>query len=269
MKAIELNKYLLSLTPELDVKTTVDKIVVGDENKELKRVLVTWMCSNECLDYAINNNFDMILTHEPTFWNHRGDFENMTLFESKLKVNTALERLKKIKESGIVILRNHDVWDRLQEYGTCSSLAKFLGFHGQPVDTRQNRYQQKFNITPMTVAEIAKHIATKTATLGEDHVIVFGNKEKVITNIGIGTGCCCILDNYLDMNCDVSLLCDDGSCYWQNTSYATSLNHPVIVISHGTSEEPGMIVCRDYLESKFPNIYFEYYAYNLKKSYIR
>ena len=75
MKAKEINEFFLSKAHWIDRDTTLDKIIIGDENKEVKKILVSWMSTLSCVEYAIENGFDMIITHECTFWIHENELE--------------------------------------------------------------------------------------------------------------------------------------------------------------------------------------------------
>ena len=76
--------------------------------------------------------------------------------------------------------------------------------------------------------------------------------------MGIGTGCACEPALFAEMGCDVSIVCDDGSRYWGNLQYAIDGGHPIIRVSHGTSEEPGMATLTEYLRKAFPDVRAEH-----------
>jgi hypothetical protein len=60
------------------------------------------------------------------------------------------------------------------------------------------------------------------------------------------------------MNCDCSIVCDDGSIYWAGIQRAEDLGHPVIRVNHGTSEEPGMVTLTEYMNTHFDGLYAEH-----------
>ena len=51
-------------------KNTADQIVCGDPNRDVKTCIVTWISSFVALRKAVERNFDLIVTHEPTFYGH-------------------------------------------------------------------------------------------------------------------------------------------------------------------------------------------------------
>jgi putative NIF3 family GTP cyclohydrolase 1 type 2 len=106
--------------------------------------------------------------------------------------------------------------------------------------------------------ELAARIASRCQKLGENAVQVIGDGSKRVSRIGIGTGCYCNLHEYLNLGCDCSVVCDDGSRHWQNIQKARDMNHPVIRVNHGTSEEPSMITLTQYLNDNFEGLHAEH-----------
>jgi len=248
MKANEILSHFIGLADWVDPKNTVDKIIVGDPEKEARSILVTWISSFSAVKAAVNSGADLLITHEPTFWRHTNELHDVN--------ETEIGRIKKkyIDESNLVILRCHDVWDRMPEIGIPWSWAKFLGFTSRPSAIATEGFIHKYDVNPVTVEKLAKMIASKTASLGEPYVQVSGDCSKIISSVGIGTGCGC--DPYImeGIGCGVSVVCDDGTSYWREIQRASDSGHPVIRVSHGTSEEPGMISLAEYIQRTFPDI---------------
>lgn len=269
MKAKEINGFFLSLAPWIDPKKTLDKIIIGNPNKTIKKILVSWMSTQSAIEYAVSNGFDMLISHECTFWIHENEVENLdkwgTLFE---KHEAASKKRQYISDNDLVILRNHDVWDTYPKYGIPWSLAKYLGITNSPVCTNDDNMQHRYDVKPVSVSALAKNIAQKTKLLGEETIQVFGNMDAVVSKVGIGTGCGCKIDVFKELGCDVSLVCDDGNWYWQQITWAQEINHPVIRINHATSEEPGMISMVDFINKKLDGIYAEYFPHDIQMTSI-
>ena len=58
MKAIEIANHLLSLVNGIDTKDTVDKIIIGNPNKEIKSILVTWISSFEAVSCRFSRHYE-------------------------------------------------------------------------------------------------------------------------------------------------------------------------------------------------------------------
>jgi len=252
MKASEILHHFLSQADWIQPERTVDKIIVGDPDREVQRILVSWISSLKSLKVAVDKKVDMFITHEPTFYEHANELEAID------RTTFGPEKKRFIEEAGFVILRNHDCWDRWPECGIPWAWAQFLGLPGQPVTFGHSGYQHRYDIDPVPVGELARRIAGKTVLIGEPAVQLTGDPETVVSKIGIGTGCGCNIPTYIDMGCDVSVVCDDGSCYWREIQCAEDMGHPVIRVNHGTSEEPGMVTLTQYINENFPGVQAEH-----------
>ena len=47
---------------------TCDKLICGDENKEVKKLGVTMFATAELIKKAIAEGYDMLIVHEPVFY---------------------------------------------------------------------------------------------------------------------------------------------------------------------------------------------------------
>ncbi|HUV38272.1 MAG TPA: Nif3-like dinuclear metal center hexameric protein [Planctomycetota bacterium] len=239
MKAGELLERFLSRAPWVDRSETVDRIIVGDPDKEVDRCLVTWMPSFAALREAARRNIELIICHEPTFWDHWDKAP-----ETKPR---CAEKLRFIRDHGLVILRNHDCWDGWPEVGIPWTWAEFLGLEGKPAAEGPKGFQKRYDIKPVAFGAFAAEVARRTAAVGEPVIQTVGDPKKPVSKIGIGTGCYCNVFTYVEMGCDCCVVCDDGGWYWEGMQYAEDVGLPVIRVNHGTSEEAGMVSLTRYI----------------------
>lgn len=251
MKAIDVVEFFIARASWIKRDQTVDRVIVGDPNKSVRRVLVTWMPSLAAVHAAIDGRYDMIVAHEPTFYDHRDYRDNP---QDLSKAEIAVQKKKLIEDSGLVIVRNHDAWDLFPDVGIPFAWAKHLGFTSKPVTLAGGNYLHRYDIEPTTVGELSKRIAGRVALLGEDAVQVFGPADKVVSKIGVGTGCACNPTTFQYIGCDFSIVSDDGTAYWRELQRAQDEGHPFVRIHHGTSEEPGMVTLTDYINANIPGI---------------
>ncbi len=252
MKAIDIRNHFIGLADWVDPNHTVDQIIIGDPHAEIHDILVTWISSFEAVRAAVERGFDMLMTHEPTFWVHSGEIDNMEQSE------IGLAKRRFIEENGLVILRNHDVWDRMPEIGIPWAWGKFLGLGAAPSAIVEKGYQHIYDIDPVTLDEFARRVAERTATIGEPLVQVVGDGCQKVSRVGIGTGCGCNPVISQEMGCNVSIVCDDGSCYWQNIQRAADSGYAIIRVNHGTSEEPGMLTLTEYINDSLSDVRAEH-----------
>ena len=252
MRAIQINRHFLSQADWVDPERTVDRVIIGDPEKEVRRVLVTWIASFQAARAAVERGVDLLMTHEPTFWVHANELEKMEQSE----IASAKRRF--IEDSGLVVLRNHDVWDRMPEIGIPWAWARFLGLGETPAEIGAAGYQHRYDIEPVPLDELARRIAARTAAIGEPFVQVVGDGAQQVSRVGIGTGCGCDIRAFQAMGCDASVVCDDGSCYWSGIQRAADAGHPVLRVNHGTSEEPGMATLTTYINDTLPGVQAEH-----------
>ncbi len=242
MKASDILEHFLSRAVWVDRATTVDRIIAGEPGDDVDRCLVTWMPSFMALRYLVDHGFRLLICHEPTFWDHDND-------RPVLDDPISQEKMAYIQEHSLIIIRNHDCWDRWPEVGIPWAWAKFLGFDGRPIRISPDGYQHRYDIEPTLLGVFASRVAERCREIGEPMVQLTGDPSCMVSRIGIGTGCGCDIPTYQGMECDCSIVCDDGSCYWQGIQKAQDAGHPVIRVNHGTSEEPGMLTLTNYINS--------------------
>jgi putative NIF3 family GTP cyclohydrolase 1 type 2 len=251
MRISHILEHFLSLAEWVDRDTTVDRIIAGDPDAHVDRCLVTWMPSSKALRCMVDRGIRLMICHEPTFWNHREDRPTPDNPESQ-------EKFAYIQDHSITILRNHDCWDRWPEVGIPWAWADFLGLGNQPKAVSPNGYQHRYDIEPVSLEVFARQVAKQCENIGEPLVQVTGDASQRVSRIGVGTGCVCDIPTYQKMDCDCSIVCDDGSCYWSGIQRAEDFRHPVIRVNHGTSEEPGMVTLTKYINDRLEGLRAEH-----------
>jgi len=251
MKVNEILEHFLSRAPWVDRTKTVDRVIIGNPDKAVRRVLVTWMPSLEAVEKAVAGGYDLLMCHEPVFYDH-WDYKERPGQIASTEIGARKKAL--IERAGLVIERNHDVWDRMPEVGIPYAWADFLGFGRAPVRMGGANYMHRYDIEPVTMGELARRVAARTATIGEPFVQVVGDDDLVVNKIGIGTGCATDPAVFRSMGCDLSIVTDDGTSYWREIQRAADEGHPVIRVHHGTSEEPGMVTLRRYVNERLPGV---------------
>jgi predicted TIM-barrel fold metal-dependent hydrolase/putative NIF3 family GTP cyclohydrolase 1 type 2 len=257
MKAIDILNFFKDQADWIGLHT-VDRVVMGNSQKDIKSVLVSWMSDLRAIKHAIDGEYDLLITHEPTFWDSDELNHLHKLPADDVKLQASLLKKQIIEDSGLVIIRNHDVWDRMPNYGIPWALADFLGFDMEPAVIDSSMYQHRYDINPISLKQLTLNISEKLELLGESQIQVFSAINPLVSKVGIGTGCACSIEIFKSMGCDVSIVCDDGSSYWRDIQWAVEIQHPVIRISHATSEEPGMFYMKKYMNEHLPELKVDY-----------
>lgn len=268
MKAKDLLNYFLDLSPWVKREDTVDEIIIGDPDCFIKKLLIVWQPSTKTIEQAIKFGYDAIMTHEPTFYTHGNELAFIdSLPDSSATKKTALHKMQLIKKSGLVIIRNHDVWDNFPEYGIPSSWAGQLGLSDYPKITANGGMQCMFTIPPVTVYNFAETVAAN-AQINPSEIQIFGEKDRMVSRIGIGTGCITEIDHYAEMGCDLFIMCDDGASFWSEISLANDMDIPVIRVFHASSEEVGIRRMADYMKEHFSDIQTDYFPFDTRVSFL-
>jgi len=79
-----------------------------------------------------------------------------------------------------------------------------------------------------------------------------------VHRMAIGTGAASRLDEMAALGADVILASDDGIHTTDSGLWSWDLDIPVLVVSHATSELPGMKAMVGYLREQFPGVPVEY-----------
>ena len=253
MKAQEILDHFQSITHWVAPEDSVDRIIIGNPGKHVSRVGVTWMSTFENVREAIAHGCDMLVTHEPTFWVHADELATVESWpEGSIKRQAAEYKRRFIERRGLVILRIHDAWDAMPDIGIPYAWASHLGLGDTPAARSANTFQHRYDIEPVTLDALARRIARRTAELGEPAVQVIGPPDQLVSKIGIGTGCYCDLAVFQQLDCDVSIICDDSNWHWEGIAFAADNDHAVIRVNHSVSEEPGMITLAQYINDTLP-----------------
>ena len=244
MKAIELNRYLNSQIKDLGEKT-VDRVIYGDPDAEIKGIAVAWMPYRKTIQDAKSLGANLLVVHEPTFYDHRdldGNMADIPETEAKKKI---------IDESGITIIRCHDVWDAFPEIGIPYAWGNFLEL-GEPV--KSIRFYNLYEIPEQPAVAFAQKVAAKTATLGQPSVGFYGNPDRTVKTVGLGTGCISNPFKIYELGADLAISVDDVVRAWVAGEWCQDTGNPLLVVNHCVSEDPGMATLAGYLKETLPDI---------------
>ncbi len=252
MRAKDLQSHLRSLNGGwMDPDHTVDTFKAGDPEEEVQGIAVGWMSTRRALEQALALGCNVFVTHEPTYYTHEDEPDHPT---GQLPV--AREKRAFIEESGLVIIRCHDLWDQLpgrgipDTWGSALALGKAVGGEG---------YFRVYDVSGRTAGDVARQVAQRTSHFGQEAVQFIGDSEKPVNRVVIGTGAITPLFEYMSRfgesyGVDLAVCTDDGFTYWKHGAYALDANFPVIIVNHATSEEAGMGALADHLRAEFPEV---------------
>lgn len=240
---------------------SVDRIVIGDPLTKISKIGTCWQPYFSTLRMAKDQGINLMIVHEPTFYTHWDlDQENemfvSTSSPAKEKYLAAVENKKRwIEENEMVIIRSHDVPDILKGYGMPFALGHSLGYENKDI-VKSKDYYNVYKVNEDTAWNVARNIASKLLVLNQPGVAFYGDKDRKVKSVGLGTGCICDPMQYQELNPDLVVAIDDTIRTWTQTSYAEDTGNPLVVINHGTSEEMGMRLLNQHLSKNIPEMEF-------------
>jgi putative NIF3 family GTP cyclohydrolase 1 type 2 len=267
----DLQKYLRSLHPVSE--PSVDRIIIGDPATRIKKGGTAWTPYFKTLKNAVSQGINVLVVHEPTFYMHWDlDKKGENFFSTPSPANEqyleALETKKKwIESNGLVIIRSHDVPDILKSFGIPFGLGQKLGLKNENI-IRSKDYYNVYKIEKEKAANVAKNIADKLKDFNQPGVAFYGDPNRIVSTIGLGTGCISDPQQYAELNADLHIGIDDTIRTWIQTTFAEDTGRPLVVINHGTSEEMGMRLLNEHLNKHITSVEFIHISQGCSYSWI-
>ena len=243
MTADDLNKYLRSIIA-VD-EPSVDRIVIGDPKTKITKIGTAWMPYWKTLKEVVEEGVNTLIVHEPAFYTHwdldadSSDYLRAPIPAKDNYSRVVYEKKKWIEDNGLVIIRCHDVLDKIPDWGIPYALGQGLGLSNEDI-IKSKKFYNVYEIEPTPAVEVAKKIAASLKVIDQPGVAFYGDENYNVKTIGLGTGCICDPLQYSELAPDLFIGIDDTIRTWIQTTYAEDTGQPLVVINHGTSEEFGM-----------------------------
>jgi putative NIF3 family GTP cyclohydrolase 1 type 2 len=226
-------------------KETVDTFKAGDPDIKVTGIAVTMMATFDVLQRAAASNANLIITHEPTFYNHLDDLKEIPQKEND---PVLAEKLAFIKEHHLVVWRFHDHWHRRTPDGIEAGMTHALGW--EAFQDKQNQYL--FTIPETTLDKLAAGLKARL----ELHTMrVVGDPKMKVTKAALSPGSAGMQREIGALeNPDIELLITGESREWETVEYVADAvsekkNKALIILGHIPSEQAGMEECTRWLKS--------------------
>jgi len=248
VKAKEIMAHFQLVGTWVNWEKSCDQFLYGDPDVEVAGVATAWIPTNAALREAHAKGLNLFITHEPGFYHgYQGSASADRLVEGKKRL---------LDELGITLMRCHDTWDRMPEVGIPDAWATFLGF---PTEERPLKSFYKVCLLDgVSVEEAAQLVLAKVKALGQETVLIFGDRQARVERLAVGTGAITRLPAMHDLEVDLILATDDGMNFWDGGLWAADLGVPLLIVNHATAEKPGMQAMTGYLADQFPGLRAEY-----------
>jgi len=240
-------------TASATIPNSVDVIKAGDAGTPVTGIVTTMFATMDVLKKAVAMNSNLIIAHEPLFYNHLDEtkqFGNDPVF---------LEKKKFIEDNKLVIWRFHDYIHRLKPDAINFGMAKKLRWESYSSDKEYNR----FIIPETSLRELLvelKRIFPKNA------FNVVGDPDMKLSKVAFSAGAPGSSQHIRlleDQTVDVVMAGEVPQ--WETYEYArdaVSQNRKkaVIFLGHVTSEEPGMEYCAEWLKGFIKDVPVKFVA---------
>lgn len=247
VKAQQLQSHLQSLAGNWDYPDdTVDTFKEGDPQTEVQGIAVAWMSYNWALKRAVELGCNVFITHEPTYYNH---FDNDP---GILSLPGVRDKRQFLEDSGLVLIRCHDLWDQITGIGIPDSWGSALGL-GEAI--AGDEFSRVYDVGGVMAVEVARRVAERTKRFGQPSVQLIGPADKHVNRVSVGTGAITpYLKTVRRFDVDLAICTDDGIEYWRDGAFAIDMGIPLLVVNHPVSEEMGMESLARHLRSRFPQV---------------
>lgn len=230
---------------------TVDTIRAGNPQTPATGIATTFTDSLDVLKRAAAAGKNLIVTHEPTFYNHR---DLTTGLEHD---PDCLTKLRFIEDHGMVVWRFHDTWHMRKPDGILAGMTHALGWESYA--TRANA--QLFVHPETTLEALANEIRER---LHIRVMRVVGDRGMKVTRIGFLPGAAGAEAQIAMLERpDVQVLLAGEAREWETVMYTCDavtkgLGKALILTGHERSEEAGMAECARWLKTFIPEVPVEF-----------
>ncbi|HCY39755.1 MAG TPA: hypothetical protein DHV48_00080 [Prolixibacteraceae bacterium] len=232
---------------------TVDTFKSGNPDDEVTGIAVGMFADMATLRKAVANKCNLVIVHEPTFYNHLDNTEplkNDPVFQQKIAY---------INQHKLIIFRFHDHWHQTVPDGIYVGMISKLGWKTNQTD----QSMKFFKFEEQTVGSFAQKLQEK---LKGSQLRIVGDPNMKFTKVALAVGASGSQSHISLLNSQsTELLVAGEASEWETYQYVLDasmlgLKKAAIFTGHIPSEEAGMEYCASWLKTfmkDVPVIFFE------------
>ena len=237
---------IIAQIPGGKLEQTVDTVKSGDPNQKLTGIVTTFLATVDVIREAIAQKANLIITHEPTYYNHLDEtdwLENDPVYTYKRKL---------LEDNQIVVWRFHDYWHRERPDGILHGFLSKMKWQEYLHETLENTCF----IPETKLSELAKICQTR---LNLDRTFMVGDANLSCSKIGLLPGAWGRGPQISLLQKDIDVLIVGEVAEWETAEYvrdavAAGMKKGLIVLGHAMSEEPGMKYAVNWLAGVLPGV---------------
>ncbi|KRF08060.1 hypothetical protein ASG89_16630 [Paenibacillus sp. Soil766] len=241
------------IDPVGQLEKTVDTLKSGRPDAEVRKVAVVFMTTYAAIKQAVESGVDLIITHEPTYYNHMDEGEWLSgnpVYEKKRAL---------IEESGIAIFRLHDYVHSYQPDGILIGMLKQLEWESYA----SSEEMKLLTLPPSEVHTVRTIVAHLKSKLGIESMLVAGDLDLSVKRMGLLPGASGGRSHIQFLGSqDIDVLIVGETNEWETNEYVRDaadmgLAKALIVTGHQKSEEAGMQTVVEMVREAFPEVQVE------------
>jgi len=221
---------------------TVDTFKSGDPQSKVTGIACTFTASVEVIRQAAEKGCNLVITHEPTFYNHLdgvSGLEEDPVYMAKKKL---------LDELGMVVFRFHDHWHRTSPDGIYAGMIDKLQW-GQCLEQGEERV---FRFPETSLKEMSTYLK---GVFPEAIPRVIGDPDLKIRKVAFIAGAPGSAA-HIEMlrRKDIDLIIIGEAREWETVEYVRDavqlgMHKGMVILGHVVSEEEGMHYCAQWLSS--------------------
>ena len=250
MKAYEIMDILFSMADMSNFGNTCDTVKCGSSDKEVKRTAVTMFATPEVIRNAYEWGADLLIVHEPTYYNH---------FDEHSYDTVELEKRKLLESTGMTVYRYHDHPHVAVPDMVSVGMFEALELKGEYEREEDGliRFHLENEITPRELTVLMED------KLDIKHLRMVGSIDSPCKTISGKFGSPSGIGSELRSEKSEIILAGEV-CEWAHCEYARDAaqlgyKKALIVMGHIPSERNGMIYIADILKEKCYDIEVKYF----------
>jgi putative NIF3 family GTP cyclohydrolase 1 type 2 len=229
------------------IPSTVDIIKEGSPDTPVKGIVTAMFATMDILRQAVNKNCNLIIVHEPLYYNHLDDTKQLK------NDQVFLDKQRYIRDHKLVIWRFHDYIHSMNPDGVSMGMISKLGWKKYLV----NGTLDQFSLPETTLRELTGELKL---IFPKYTFYIVGDPEMKLKNVRLAAGA--PGSNYhieLLEKENVDVLLAGESPQWETYEYvrdasAQGKKKAVIFLGHIASEEAGMDFCAEWLKGFIKDI---------------
>jgi putative NIF3 family GTP cyclohydrolase 1 type 2 len=230
---------------------TVDTYKGGNENIKITGIATTFLATLEVLEKAHEKGLNMVITHEPTFYNH---FDNLEEYDEDPIVQ---DKMKFIEEHNMVVFRFHDHIHQMEPDGIYAGVVEKLGWKKFEKSKRPYLYKLPETSVGELATQLGQLFDVKTIRVVGDPSMRFTQASLVLGAPGARRQIESLQRN------DVEVMVGGETHEWETVEYVRDAvkmgsKKALILIGHANSEEAGMDYCAKWLRGFITEVPIEF-----------